>query len=152
MSIGALHPESLRAIHLNMITGVPPPPTSPFSFIGFLVTHFLNLYNDRESQGLKAAKDYQERGAGYFQIQKTRPHTIGVALADSPVGLLTWIYDKLGSWTDNYPWTEQEVCEWMSLYWFSRAGPAASVVIYNEATKGDWPAKAGRSVPGTKLV
>lgn len=118
----------------------------------FLTTHFLNLYSAKESEGLKAARDYQERGSGYFQIQKTRPNTIGFALEDSPVGLLTWIYDKLVSWTDNYAWTAQEVCEWVSLYWFSRAGPAASVVIYHEASRGDWQAKAGVSVPNIKLV
>ncbi|KAJ3565238.1 hypothetical protein NPX13_g7578 [Xylaria arbuscula] len=151
LSIGAFHPESLRAIHLNLIAGLPPPPTAPLSFIRFLATHFLNLYTDRESQGLKAAQDYQEQGSGYFQIQKTRPHTIGVALADSPVGLLAWIYDKLVSWTDNYAWTPQEVCEWVSLYWFSRAGPAASVVIYHEASKGEWPARAGIAVPSAKM-
>ena len=71
-------------------------------------------------------------------IQKTRPNTIGAALADSPVGLLAWIYDKLVSWTDDYQWTDQEICEWVSVYWFSRAGPAASVVIYHEANKANW--------------
>ncbi|KAI0805716.1 Alpha/Beta hydrolase protein [Xylaria sp. FL0064] len=150
LTIGNFHPESLRAIHLNLIAGVPPSPTSPASFIRFLATHFLKLYSAREIQGLKAAQDYQEHSSGYFQIQKTRPYTIGVALADSPVGLLTWIYDKLISWTDGYAWTA-EVCEWVSLYWFSRAGPAASVVIYHEASKGEWPSRAGISVPGTKM-
>ncbi|KAI0014600.1 Alpha/Beta hydrolase protein [Xylariomycetidae sp. FL0641] len=151
LSIGTFHPESLRAIHLNLIAGTPPPPTSPFAFLRFLATHFLNLYSTKESEGLKAGQDYQERGSGYFEIQKTRPNTIGVALADSPVGLLAWIYDKLVSWTDNYAWTAQEVCEWVSLYWFSRAGSAASVVIYHEASKGEWQSKAGIAVPGIKL-
>ncbi|KAI1320902.1 Alpha/Beta hydrolase protein [Xylariaceae sp. FL0255] len=151
LTIGSFHPESLRAIHLNLIAGVPPPPTSLLSFISFLVTHFLNLYSPKDSEGLKAAHNYQEKGSAYFQIQKTRPNTIGMSLADSPIGLLTWIYDKLISWTDNYTWTDQEVCEWVSLYWFSRAGPAASVVIYHEANKGEWTARAGMAVPGTKM-
>ncbi|KAI0186722.1 Alpha/Beta hydrolase protein [Astrocystis sublimbata] len=151
LAIGNFYPESLRAIHLNLIAALPPPVTSPFSFIPFLATHFLGLYTEKESAGLKAAQDYQENGSGYFKIQNTRPNTIGVALADSPVGLLAWIYDKLVSWTDNYAWTEQEVCEWVSLYWFSRAGPAASVVIYHEATRGDWTARPGVAVPGAKM-
>lgn len=153
LSLGAFHPEALRAIHINMIYGAPPPPTSPWAFLRFLATHLLGLYSDREKAGLKAGADYLERGQGYFQIQKTRPNTIGIALADSPVGLLVWIYDSLVSWTDNYAWTPQEVCEWVSLYWFSRPGPAASVVIYHEAAKGDWKSRGGISVPGpTKLV
>ncbi|KAK7952995.1 epoxide hydrolase protein [Apiospora saccharicola] len=151
LSTGAFHPEALRAIHINMIYGAPPPPTSPWAFLRFLGTHLLGLYSDREKAGLKAGADYMERGQGYFQIQKTKPNTIGIALADSPVGLLAWIYDCLVSWTDNYEWTPQEVCEWVSLYWFSRPGPAASVVIYHEALKGEWKTRGGISVPGTKL-
>ena len=46
--------------------------------------------------------------AAYFQLQSTKPQTIGYALADSPVALLSWIYEKLVSWTDDYPWTDDE--------------------------------------------
>jgi hypothetical protein len=45
---------------------------------------------------------------GYLQEQSTQPQTIGYNLADSPVGLLAWIYEKLHNWTDNYPWTDDE--------------------------------------------
>jgi len=48
------------------------------------------------------------------------------------VALLAWIYEKLVQWTDGYPWTDDEVLSWVSMYWFSRAGPAASVRIYYE--------------------
>lgn len=44
----------------------------------------------------------------YFLIQGGKPQTIGYALADSPVGLLSWIYEKLVTWTDDYPWTDDE--------------------------------------------
>jgi hypothetical protein len=40
--------------------------------------------------------------------QATRPQTLGYSLADSPVGLLAWIYEKLVEWTDGYPWTDDE--------------------------------------------
>lgn len=49
--------------------------------------------------------------------------------------LLAWIYEKLHDWTDGYPWTDDEILTWVSIYWFSTAGPAASVRIYNEATR-----------------
>lgn len=74
---------------------------------------------------------------------------MGYALTDSPIGLLAWIYEKMRNWTDDYPWTDDEskqlvdmkvclyahnlaVLTWVTLYWFSRAGPAASVRIYYE--------------------
>jgi len=70
---------------------------------------------------------------GYYAEQTTKPQTLGFSLADSPVGLLAWIYEKLVTWTDSYPWTDDEVLTWVSIYWFSRAGPAASVRIYYES-------------------
>ena len=45
---------------------------------------------------------------GYFAEQSTKPQTIGYSLADSPVGLLAWVYEKLVSWSDSYPWTDDE--------------------------------------------
>lgn len=45
---------------------------------------------------------------------------------------LAWIYEKLHDWTDSYPWTDDDVCTWVSIYWFSTAGPAASLRIYYE--------------------
>jgi hypothetical protein len=83
--------------------------------------------------------------------QSQQPQTLGYSLADSPAGLLAWIYEKLVKWTDEYPWTDDEgmsignrswsgcrltsiyaVLTWISIYWFSRAGPAASTRIYYE--------------------
>jgi hypothetical protein len=37
-------------------------------------------------------------------------------LTDSPVGLLAWIGEKLYAWTDNYPWTPEELITWTMLY------------------------------------
>ena len=36
----------------------------------------------------------------YQRIQATRPQTLGVALADSPVGLAAWIVEKFHGWSD----------------------------------------------------
>jgi len=33
---------------------------------------------------------------------------LGYGLADSPVALLGWIYEKLVQWIDSYPWTDEE--------------------------------------------
>lgn len=37
---------------------------------------------------------------GYFHIQATKPDTVGVALSDSPSGLLSYILEKFSSWTN----------------------------------------------------
>ncbi|KAI0772887.1 alpha/beta-hydrolase [Trametes elegans] len=92
---------------------------------------------------------HQASGYGYFLEQATKPQTIGYSLADSPVGLLAWIYEKLVCWTDAYPWTDDEVLEWVSVYWFSRDGPAASVRIYHALTAGSTHDALGGVVRGT---
>lgn len=43
------------------------------------------------------------------------------------------MYEKLHDWTDNYPWTDDEILTWVSIYLFSTAGPAANLRIYYEA-------------------
>ena len=37
---------------------------------------------------------------GYNHEQETRPQTLGVAMADSPVGAAGWILEKFGQWAD----------------------------------------------------
>uniref|UniRef100_A0A8H7XQQ2 Epoxide hydrolase N-terminal domain-containing protein n=1 Tax=Psilocybe cubensis TaxID=181762 RepID=A0A8H7XQQ2_PSICU len=99
---------------------------------------FKNLSPDitpEEKSGLERSVWFRTQGMGYFMEQSTQPQTIGYSLADSPVGLLAWIYEKLVNWTDNYPWDDDEVLTWVSIYWFSNAGPAASARIYYESVR-----------------
>ena len=94
-------------------------------------------YSEREKKQMQLGDRWYPfgmgEGRGYIAIQSTRPATINFALRDSPVGLLAWIWDKLVDWSDEYPWTEDEVCLFVSLYVFSRAGPDAASYIYYEA-------------------
>jgi hypothetical protein len=99
------------------------------------LSHLLTPYTSREKAGLERTEWFQANGRGYYYEQSTQPQTLGYGLTDSPVGLLAWIYEKLVNWTDGYKWDDDEVLTWVSLYWFSTAGPAASVRIYYEVTK-----------------
>ncbi|HUV09505.1 MAG TPA: epoxide hydrolase, partial [Acidimicrobiia bacterium] len=78
--IGALDPEHCAAIHLNMPIADPPDEPVPLS--------------DDDKAGLVALREFQREGAGYANVQSTRPQTVGVALNDSPAGLLAWIVEK----------------------------------------------------------
>jgi hypothetical protein len=102
------------------------------------LTYLLDLFtprSQREKIGMDRMNWFVNQGSGYFAEQSTQPQTLGYSFADSPVGLLGWIYEKMVNWTDDYPWTDDEVLTWVSIYWFSRAGPAASVRIYYEVTQ-----------------
>ncbi|KAN0114034.1 Alpha/Beta hydrolase fold [Russula decolorans] len=132
-------PQHVKASHTNF------PRAAPILFwknpIQY-VKHLITPYTPREREGLALHNAFQTQGHGYHAVQSTRPQTLGYSLADSPVGMLAWIYEKLVQWTDSYPWTDEEVLTWISIYWFSRAGPAASVRIYYEVVRSsdflDW--------------
>lgn len=94
--------------------------------------HAIKPYGQHEKDGLARSAWFRKEGFGYNLEQSTKPSTIGLALADSPVALLGWIYEKLHDWTDNFPWTDDEILTWISIYQFSKAGPDASVRIYYE--------------------
>ncbi|KAJ5103865.1 hypothetical protein N7532_004394 [Penicillium argentinense] len=152
-SVGFLYPGSCKASHVNMIEAKPPKwSTSPF----LALQHALQPYSAAEKAGRRRAEWFDREGYGYNKLQSTKPQTIGAALADSPVALLAWIYEKLHDWTDSYPWTDDEILTWVSIYWFSRAGPEASVRIYyesfhSESVKGISYAKLMSYIPGVKL-
>ncbi|KAI1175824.1 microsomal epoxide hydrolase [Nemania sp. FL0916] len=128
-AIGHLFPKHCKATHLNMDSAGPP------EFLKnplLALQHAVVPYNKRELAGKARAAWFVDEGRGYNLEQSTKPQTLGYGLTDSPVALLAWIYEKLHDWTDGYPWTDDEVCTWVSIYWFSTAGPAASTRIYYE--------------------
>ncbi|OIW28756.1 alpha/beta-hydrolase [Coniochaeta ligniaria NRRL 30616] len=128
--MGVLYPSHCLASHLNFVqaAGAPKLTTDPLLYL----RHSVSRYSKEEKAGMERSAWFQREGAGYNLEQSTKPSTVGFALADSPVALLAWVYEKLHDWTDEYPWTDDEVLEWVSVYQFSTAGPAASVRIYYE--------------------
>ncbi|KAJ7914238.1 Alpha/Beta hydrolase protein [Mycena leptocephala] len=125
--------KSIKAWHTNLTLGQPPSPFyQPLEFLSML----LKPFTLKEKAALDHTMKYMSTGSGYMAEQSTKPQTLGYCLADSPVGLLAWIYEKLVGWTDEYAWDDDEVLTWVSIFWFSRAGPAASLRIYFEVANG----------------
>lgn len=133
-TMGRHHSEHLKGIHVNL---------AMFSVRSLLFSQpWLLLLaivwppywpTIQGIQGLLRGLAYVSGGNDYYRLQSSRPQTVAYCLEDSPVALLGWVYEKLLHWTDAYPWTEDEVLTWVSVYWFSRAGPGASVRTYFEA-------------------
>ncbi|KAF8189935.1 Alpha/Beta hydrolase protein [Mycena galopus ATCC 62051] len=115
-----------KAWHTNMTIG-----TAPKSG-----TELEPALTDKEKAGLDRTSWFQKSGVGYLSQQSTQPQTLGYSLADSPAGLLAWIYEKLVLWSDAYAWEDDEVLTWISIHWFSRSGPTASLRIYFEVDIG----------------
>ncbi|KAM3958034.1 juvenile hormone epoxide hydrolase-like [Aphomia sociella] len=70
--------------------------------------------------------------SGYFHIQATKPDTVGVALIDSPSGLLAYILEKFSTWTRKehrsavdgkleYRFTKDQLIDNLMIYWTSKS-------------------------------
>ncbi|KAK6508031.1 hypothetical protein TWF481_006449 [Arthrobotrys musiformis] len=128
------YPKHVKAVHTNNSDKCEP----PFFFenpIYWLQNQLRGPFTAIEKAGIERTQRFMSEGYGYNLMHKHRPQTIGYSIADSPVGLLGWILDKLRDWTDNYPWTDDEILTWVSIYWFSTPGPTASLRLYYESRR-----------------
>jgi pimeloyl-ACP methyl ester carboxylesterase len=127
------YPSHVRACHLYTIRAYPPSITQhPLLYIRNLLTPLSPF----ERAGQSRTTWFETSGSAYGALHSTAPQTLSYAL-HSPLALLAWIYEKLHTWTDAYPWTDDEILTWISIYAFSRAGPHASIRIYYEAQHVD---------------
>ena len=103
-----------------------------------------------ERDRMRRVGDFMQNEFGYISIQSTRPGLIGAALADSPVGQLAWIVDKLKAWTHPSEALPEDavgldfVLANASLYWFTAsAGSAAYIGYAQDEGWGAVPENAG---------
>jgi pimeloyl-ACP methyl ester carboxylesterase len=116
-SLGQQDAEHVAGIHLMPPLAPPDPATA-----GHLT--------DREQAAIDAMRRSAHDDSGYSTEHRTRPQTIGYALADSPAGLAAWITEKFHSWTD--PQSElssDAILDNLMLYWLPRTG-ASSARLY----------------------
>ena len=94
-----------------------------------------SLFTDDEKLRLERMKEYKKTGTAYLEIQATRPHTIGIALSDSPIGQLAWMVEKYKEWTDqgkNLPEDAIDIDQLLtnvSLYWFNQSGASSAAIL-----------------------
>lgn len=78
----------------------------PDALLGFHI-NMVSVFAEDVTPTIPEEKDLISRRAvildwetGYNHEQETRPQTLGVAMADSPVGAAGWILEKFGKWAD----------------------------------------------------
>ncbi len=93
------------AIHVNMPVARPSL-TSPRTLLqaaNAALARFAPVYafiTRDEAAGIASGLRYATQESAYFRVQATRPQTLAYSLTDSPAGLLAWIGEKFGAWTD----------------------------------------------------
>ncbi|KAF8713843.1 epoxide hydrolase, partial [Rhizoctonia solani] len=134
-TLAIYHKETCLGTHANLISyGAPTFWRNPIIGLKTILggNGIPGGYSADEMAGLRRMQEFLTSGNAYMKIQATRPEasTLAYALTDSPVGLLAWIGEKLYAWTDNYPWTPEELITWTMLYWIK--GPAGGLRYYKE--------------------
>ncbi|MGY2491882.1 epoxide hydrolase family protein [Cupriavidus sp. CP313] len=133
-ALGRLAPEGLLGIHVNRIERATtlPPAIAMALKSGEPAPASLT---PEEKQVFDEARDFLNKGFGYAAIMQTRPQTIGFGLADSPVGLAAWIYDKQADWVFTRGDPERAldrdaILDNISLYWLTNTGGSSGRIYW----------------------
>jgi epoxide hydrolase len=119
-------PAGLAGIHLNFPALFNPPPLA-------------DVVTPDEQEALDQLMHYGADEVGYQVIQRTRPQTIGYALADSAVGQAAWVYEKWATWSDTSSTPEasigwDRILDNISLYWFTNSAASSGRLFAESAT------------------
>ena len=132
--LGRAHPDRVIGVHLNLLPG----------------SHAATEPTEEELAGLDPGERertlrswrtwaaYTREGTGYAVLQATRPHTVGHALTDSPVGQLAWIVEKFREWSDCRELPEEAVdrdrmLTDVMLYWLTGTATSSARIYYERA-------------------
>jgi len=125
-SLGQLFPDRVVGVHLIPPLAAPDPAT------------FESL-TPAEEQALADAASRSRDASAYGELQRTRPQTIGYALADSPAALAAWLVEKFWEWSDHdgdlftvIP--RDRILDDLMVYWLTRSG-ASAARLYAESIR-----------------
>ena len=120
-------PQGLLGIHVNMPATVPPEVAKVLASGGPAPAGL----SPEEKVAFDGMDALYKKGSGYALMMVTRPQTLGYSLADSPVGLAAWFYDKFADWTDTNgnperALTRDEMLDDITLYWLTNTSTSGA--------------------------
>ena len=81
------YPDAIAGIHITSVVDPPGADKSP-------------TLSEAEQACLQQCEKWNREEGAYESLQCTRPQTLAFGLADSPVGLASWIVEKFYNWID----------------------------------------------------
>ncbi|MBP1886077.1 epoxide hydrolase family protein [Sinorhizobium mexicanum] len=153
-AMGRQAPAGLLGIHVNRIerSTTLPPDVAKALKDGSPAPAELSA---EERAVFDEAREFLNKGFGYAAIMGTRPQTVGYGLADSPVGLAAWFYDKIADWvfTRGEPersLSHDEILDNITLYWLTNTGPSSGRIYWENNAGNNKP--AGISIPAAVTI
>ena len=130
-AMGRQAPAGLLGIHVNMPATVPPEIAKALSS-GEPAPAGLS---PEEQAAYEQMDALYKKGSGYALMMVTRPQTLGYSLADSPVGLAAWFYDKFADWTysggePERSLTRDEMLDDITLYWLTNSATSSAQLYW----------------------
>ncbi|WP_341868080.1 epoxide hydrolase family protein [Cupriavidus lacunae] len=136
-SLGRLAPDGLLGIHVNRIERATtlPPEVARALMNGEPAPGGLT---PAEGEAFNQSRGFLNKGFGNAAIMQTRPQTIGYGVADSPVGLAAWIYDKQADWVFTRGDPERAlgrdaILDNITLYWLTNTGASSGRIYWETA-------------------
>jgi len=135
--LGRVAPEQVVGVHVNAAT-------VGFIPFGEVPEAEQATFTEAERTRLQRLGTFLSDGNGYFQIQATRPQTLGYGLNDSPVAQLAWIVEKFQEWTHGGKLPEDcvdrdRMLTNVMLYWLTGTGASSAHMYYEGMHSGNWP-------------
>lgn len=139
-ALGRQAPDGLLGIHVNRIERATtfPPEAAQALKDGAPAP---DTFSDQERKVYSEVRDFVANGFGYAAIMNTRPETLGYGLADSPVALAAWLYDKIADWVHERGDPESAlgkdaILDNITLYWLTNTGPSSGRIYWENVSSG----------------
>jgi microsomal epoxide hydrolase len=128
-NVADLAPDRVAGLHLNFVV-VPRPKGEDAPRL-----------TDAEERDLTRMVEWRRDGAGYQEIQGTRPQTLGYALQDSPAGLAAWIVEKFRAWSDcggdvERSFARDRLLDNVTLYWVTGTATSSTRLYWETRQAG----------------
>lgn len=132
--LGRVAPENVIGVHVNAAS------------VGFIPMGEVDpeTLSEDDRERLEGLRVFMATGNGYFQIQATRPHTIGFAFADSPVAQLAWVAEKFHDWTHKEDAVDRDrLLTNVMVYWLTNTGSSSAQLYYESMNSPHYPTLSG---------